>query len=528
MRRVLFACILLSLITLLKTEGFSATPTNFRYLGNLRQNGQLIDGIKTMRFRFTNSDGTVQYWDSGNVPVTVTSGYFSYELTPSVDWNNRPLGGYFFEVSVEGQVLLPREGVLSNIYSMHAGGVDDNVISEPKLTAAVRTKLNAVGGGDNLGNHVATMTLTMSGYDITGAGTIYAQKLSVSSFTMLTGATSGYFLQTDGAGNASWQSLGTLPGDNLGNHTATMDLSMSGFNIAGVNNLTASTFKMTTGATNGYILTSDAAGNASWQAGPDMTAVGLATATLRTDLTNLAVSTGTLVKKSGDTMTGKLTLPDIQITGGAGAGLYLKSDASGNASWASGSTSSITDHSQLTSTGTLTHAQLETALTNVGIATATLRTDLAGVVASTGSLVQRSGDTMTGDLNLPNLYAAYGVSASTIQVSNIRISSGAVNGYFLKTDGSGNASWNLLPSAPGDNLGDHTATTTLNMSSNSITNVNNISMSGNVNAASTSYFNMGDPGVDGTWRYSVQSGGLVFEKRISGNWETQATFTEQR
>lgn len=406
---------LLFLMFTLSQLAYSAVPNVFRYVGSLKQNGQAIDGIKTMRFRFTSSDGSVQYWDSGNVSVIVSKGFFTYQLNPSLDWNNRPAGGYWLEITVEGQVLLPREETLSNIYSMHAGNVDDDVISEPKLTAAVRAKLNSAGTADNLGNHIATMTLTMSGYDIVSAGNISAQKVAVSSFTMPAGAVNGYFLGTDASGNASWKSLGTLPGDDLGNHTATTNLSLSGFNISNVNNLFSSL------------------------------------------------------------------------------------------------------------------------------------------------------------INVSTITASETITSNNIVTTNFRMATGATDGYFLKTNASGDASWASIGSLPGDNLGNHTATADLNLNSNNIVNVNNINLSkvnfadgtfmtststfssqdlltstntwtaaqnfnqanisdtnlsGDIKANNASVFYLGDPNTDGTWRFLVQGGALVFQKRVSGSYVTQATFAE--
>jgi hypothetical protein len=64
---------------------------------------------------------------------------------------------------------------------------------------------------------------------------------------MATGATAGYFLQTDASGNASWQSLGTLPGDNLGNHTATIDLNMSNKKIVNVSTISVTSITFNDG-----------------------------------------------------------------------------------------------------------------------------------------------------------------------------------------------------------------------------------------------------------------------------------------
>lgn len=52
-------------------------------------------------------------------------------------------------------------------------------------------------------------------------------------------------------------------------------------------------------------------------------------------ITNLTTDLATKLTKTGDTMTGKLTTPSVQITEGANTGYVLTSDAQGNAAWGS-------------------------------------------------------------------------------------------------------------------------------------------------------------------------------------------------
>lgn len=48
---------------------------------------------------------------------------------------------------------------------------------------------------------------------------------------------------------------------------------------------------------------------------------------------------------------------------------------------------------------------------------------------------------------------------------------------------------------------------------------------GNVQAAQTSYFYLGDATTDGSWRFYINAGDLVFEKRESGSWVEKGAFT---
>ena len=63
------------------------------------------------------------------------------------------------------------------------------------------------------------------------------------------------------------------------------------------------------------------------------------------------------------------------------------------------------------------------------------------------------------------------------QTTNFQMTNGATNNYVLRSDAAGNGSWvNVNTLVNGDNLGNHTATTTLNMNSQQVTAVRRLSM----------------------------------------------------
>ncbi|MFC1485377.1 hypothetical protein ACFL5N_02880, partial [bacterium] len=107
--------------------------------------------------------------------------------------------------------------------------------------------------GDNLGNHTATQNLNMSSYNITNVSTITAtignfNKVYVSSIVgtspiyaqtenmVVSGSVTANAFVGDGSG------LSNVPGDNLGNHTATQNLDMLSNDIINVNSMTAGFF----------------------------------------------------------------------------------------------------------------------------------------------------------------------------------------------------------------------------------------------------------------------------------------------
>ncbi len=89
--------------------------------------------------------------------------------------------------------------------------------------------------GGKFNGESATISGTINGATIVTSGTLTANKIiSTSSIngttiSLSSGANTGYVLTSDASGNATWQDLATLAsnGDNLGTHTATQDLNMA-------------------------------------------------------------------------------------------------------------------------------------------------------------------------------------------------------------------------------------------------------------------------------------------------------------
>jgi len=179
---------------------FSATPNKVNYQGVLKEKGQLITGTRKMKFAIYDAEtGGNLKWTSGEVNVTVNGGTFRYVLEPTgINWGTG--GPYYLELTVEGQVLSPREEVGSSIYALHAKNVDDGSITPSKLVSGQKYEIIAAtatsvdwsniknipagfadgvdntdaGAGDNLGNHTATQNLNMANYGITNVSTITA------------------------------------------------------------------------------------------------------------------------------------------------------------------------------------------------------------------------------------------------------------------------------------------------------------------------------------------------------------------
>jgi hypothetical protein len=215
-----------------------------------------------------------------------------------------------------------------------------------------------------------------------GIGKTPAEKLDVngktktSNLQVTTGAAAGRVLQGDALGNATWvtsTSLAITEADpqvsssvsNMmpkWNGTTLVDgiILDDGVNIGigktpaeklDVNGKTkTTTFQMTSGSTNGHVLQSDALGNGTWVASTSL-------AVTEADPQVSSTVTGMVPKWNGTTLADGIILDDgvnigigktpaekldvngktktttLQVTSGAAAGAYLKSDATGTGTW---------------------------------------------------------------------------------------------------------------------------------------------------------------------------------------------------
>ena len=125
---------LMTTLIALFTAGFlwaGGVPGQITYQGTIKQQGVPVNGSLTMTFRISNADGTQGYWSSGDQIVTVNQGLFATVLAPTgINWENVTP---YIEVSVGGQVLLPRSPITANAYSLTSGSVIDGAITSSKL-----------------------------------------------------------------------------------------------------------------------------------------------------------------------------------------------------------------------------------------------------------------------------------------------------------------------------------------------------------------------------------------------------------
>jgi hypothetical protein len=184
--------------------------------------------------------------------------------TTTIEINPEPIalniysGGYATPTGNTGEIQFNNNGILAG---------SPNLLYETSNTTVVGINSNFSGNG-NFGNLSVTGTTSLG---------------NVGNVT-ITGGNSGQYLQTNGSGNLSWQTISTnAAGANTtiqynnanafaGSNTFTYNngtdtVSMTNLNVSGSSNLGSESNVVITGGINGYYLQTDGTGNLTWTAG---------------------------------------------------------------------------------------------------------------------------------------------------------------------------------------------------------------------------------------------------------------------
>jgi hypothetical protein len=284
--------------------------------------------------------------------------------------------------------------------------------NKPQMRWQYDTSTNFFDEGLNSGGNFAIQANDVDGLVIdtnrnVGIGTSApTEKLDVNgktkttNFQMTNSATSGYVLQSDATGNGSWVNPTALSiteadpqvsstttnyipkwdgttlvdgqvfdnGTNIGIGTSTPTEKLD------VNGKTkTTTLQVTTGATTGYVLQSDATGNGSWvnptalsitEADPQVSSTTtnyipkwdgttLVDGQVFDDGTNIGIGTSAPTEKLD--VNGKTKTTNFQMTNSATSGYVLQSDATGNGSWVDPSSLSVAETDPQVSSTTLNY-----------------------------------------------------------------------------------------------------------------------------------------------------------------------------
>ncbi len=150
-----------------------AVPTQITYQGTLKEGGVPVTGQRSMQFRLTNAEGSAVYWSGPSMNVAVHQGLFAAALdVQGVGWRNITP---YVEVSVQGQVLLPREPLASTAYAQLCGSIDDGSVLHGMIALFARS---CPGGWTRFSALDGVFPLGGAAYGATGGRSTHAHTLS--------------------------------------------------------------------------------------------------------------------------------------------------------------------------------------------------------------------------------------------------------------------------------------------------------------------------------------------------------------
>lgn len=306
---------------------------------------------------------------NGLATVIVGNGFSQTGNFLNIAWNS---GSYFIKVEVDptggtNYSISNTTQLLSVPYALHANELDPQVSSTlnnnfPKWngTTLVDSQLYDNGTSVGIGTNTPSAKLDVSG------------NIRATTIQLTTNPVNGYFLKSDASGNTTWAPeldpkvqvnlLNTVPRWGASNYLENGIITDNGSNVGIANtnptekldvfgNVKAHQFIMTTGATTGYVMRSNATGTASWadpntfsevsstlnQRVPKWNGSALVDGIIQDNGIGIGINTSPVVGNDL-TLAGKASVANLQISNGAAANSILRSDATGNASWVNPST----------------------------------------------------------------------------------------------------------------------------------------------------------------------------------------------
>jgi len=320
------------------------------------------------------------------VVITDTGANITGTLAVTGESNLNSVGNVTITGGTAGQYL-ETDGAGNLSWSTVVVSGFSNGTSNGSIPAANGNINFSVNGNSNI------LVVTGTGANITGTANV-AGNLSVTGESnlnavgnvIITGGTTGQYLQTDGAGNLSWSTVSTsVTGFSNGTSNGSIPTANGNVNFSVNGN---SNILVVTGTGANITGTANIAGNLSVTGTSNLNAVG-----------------------------------NVIITGGT-TGQYLQTDGAGNLSWSS-VTTSVSGFSNGTSTGSIPTADGNINFTVNGN---------SNIVVITGT-----GANITGTANVAGNLSVTGKS-NLNAVGNVIIT-GGTTGQYLKTDGAGNLSW---------------------------------------------------------------------------------------
>ncbi|MHB1461810.1 MAG: hypothetical protein ACYC1M_11055 [Armatimonadota bacterium] len=328
--------------------------------------------------------GGNQLWGSGNKTITLAKGLFTASLGP-IPSASLPGANAFLQVQMGTDTPMPRIALGAVPYALKAVELFWPAVASISSASSVLTLTNTAAGPaisaintgtgragtftiNNPNNNTAALLANTNGSgnalhaSTTGSGAaikatpgsglagLFEGVIQTNGFKMATGSTNGYVLGSDATGCASWRKDGLalpftnttsasgdlfslknqgtgkamwLEIDNVNSSSPTLHIAgnQKGAALLVDGQAMVGGFKMTTGASDGYILSSNALGVGTWKApGSGFTDIS-ATGTIST--LNLNVD-------PGNANTGTLAGGGIRFGSSSGEGFFSKRDVGGN------------------------------------------------------------------------------------------------------------------------------------------------------------------------------------------------------
>ncbi len=363
--------------------------------------------------------------------INGTAAIFDNIDTNNIIVNNKALIPINSQLQINGEIIID-------------GGYEDWVLMSDANGKVQWINFEArLVNGDDMGSHKATIHLDMDNFNIENIGGI----------NFPVGHQENFVLKSDASGNASWENLDILSAEikSLNNVELIESYTNGKFLITNNSNLKVNgTLMIPNGAGNQYVLISDNDGVAQWA---DLTTLptngdemGQHIATQNLDLANFDIK-NTNELEANNIVSSTATIDDIYNT---------NIDTLNVSSNTVTSTTANILNLNATTVSSINSSSTDATITNLNVSNIT-------------------GGTYTGNIQDPTIngLTVFSDNSSTKFNGTLTISSGANSNYVLASDVNGNATWQDLTTLPsnGDNLGNHLATTDLDMASNSINNI---------------------------------------------------------
>ncbi|MFA6914202.1 MAG: hypothetical protein WCQ83_03255 [Endomicrobiia bacterium] len=137
---------------------YADVPNEIRYNGRVKEYRVDVNGTRSINFKIYDalSGGTAK-WESGSKSVAISSGVFSYTLSPDVslvDWRAKD---YYLEIEIDGKKLEPREKLTAVPYALHSNTAENIIVkSNAEFSVTIGSDKHFIVDSDNAKSIVGT------------------------------------------------------------------------------------------------------------------------------------------------------------------------------------------------------------------------------------------------------------------------------------------------------------------------------------------------------------------------------------